>query len=506
VRLQFQVLERREVLSSQPLPVLMVIADQRDFYYQEYGDTRASLEAAGLDVQVAATTTAPSTPHAGSGQGAASGIVVPDLALADVDADNYSAIAFVGGWGSSMYQYAFPGDYANDHYDGDLTTKTIVNDLIGDFLAQDKYVAAVCHAVTVLAWARVDGVSPLAGKMVSVPWIGGPEVTYEGAHYENFAQMQYDQVVANGATANASSGVYGANSDSEVDDVVVDGRIITAEDNDTAAAFGATLATEVIAAFAADELAPGSIALVGGNLMVQGTAADDTVYIWTSGAGQAFAWLNGQMLGPVALAAGKRVIVHAGEGNDRIYATDSTAPVSIYGEGGHDCITGGHADDVLDGGDGWDRIWAGAGNDFVSGGAGNDVLDGREGNDILLGGAGDDSLCGSAGRDLLIGGAGADRMDGGADDDLLIGGTTSYDTGKAALLSILAAWSQPAPLAERAANLQAGLVDGVFLRWGESVFDDGAPDGFCGGLGADWFLAALSDLYAPTVDDLLTHA
>ena len=39
------------------------------------------------------------------------GNVRPDLALSDVKAEDYSAIVFVGGWGSSMYQYDFPGDY-----------------------------------------------------------------------------------------------------------------------------------------------------------------------------------------------------------------------------------------------------------------------------------------------------------------------------------------------------------------------------------------------------------
>ena len=34
------------------------------------------------------------------------GNVRPDLALSDVKAEDYSAIVFVGGWGSSMYQYS----------------------------------------------------------------------------------------------------------------------------------------------------------------------------------------------------------------------------------------------------------------------------------------------------------------------------------------------------------------------------------------------------------------
>ena len=49
-----ELLEARELLTAGVgdtgvLPVLMVVADQRDFYYQEYGDTRTGLEAEGID-------------------------------------------------------------------------------------------------------------------------------------------------------------------------------------------------------------------------------------------------------------------------------------------------------------------------------------------------------------------------------------------------------------------------------------------------------------------------
>jgi putative intracellular protease/amidase len=93
-------------------------------------------------------------PHQNSGQGWESGIVVPDLALSQVNEDDYSAIVFVGGWGSSMYQStAFPGDYFNDHYDGDVATKTLVNNLIGEFDAAEKYLGFICHATTIAAWS-----------------------------------------------------------------------------------------------------------------------------------------------------------------------------------------------------------------------------------------------------------------------------------------------------------------------------------------------------------------
>lgn len=256
--------EKASRAKSRPLPVLLVIADQQDFHYQEYAHSRYGLEATGVPVRVGATTTNPSIPHPNTGQAPGQdGAVIPDIALAEVDPAEYSAIAFVGGWGSSMYQYAFndpnfdgttdnfyvhgPYNGDDDLEDGEIgETKWVVNRLIGAFVAQGKPVAGICHGVTVLAWARVDGVSPLRGKRVSVPFIGSPATFYRGRWYADFQLGQYEQVVANGAIANRVSGQYG-NPRTVADDVVVDGRIITAENYDAAVAFGKVLAAEVIA-------------------------------------------------------------------------------------------------------------------------------------------------------------------------------------------------------------------------------------------------------------------
>lgn len=258
--------ENLETRLNPALPVLMVIADQQDFYYREYSDTHNSLVAAGVSVVVAATTTAPSTAHPNSGQGSGSGIVTPDIALSSVNAADYSAIVFVGGWGSSMYQYAFNDPdlngstdnyYFNGFYNGDTNLgdgimapqKIVVNNLINSFLAADKPTAGVCHGVTVLAWARVNGVSPLNGKHVAVPLtVGTPGMHYDGSDYAaGYALGQYQQVIANGAIASAVSGQYG-NPNTVADDVIVDGRIITAENFDSAAYFGTVIAQQVIAA------------------------------------------------------------------------------------------------------------------------------------------------------------------------------------------------------------------------------------------------------------------
>ncbi|MCC9606476.1 hypothetical protein LOC68_17670 [Blastopirellula sp. JC732] len=216
----------------EPLPVLIVIANQ-DFYYQEYADTRASLEAAGISVVVAAATLDTATPHTGSGEGPDGGHVQPDVTLFDVSAVDYSTIVFVGGWGSSQYQYAYEGTYDNGAYNGSVALHEATNNLINDFVAQDKYVTAICHGVSVLAYARVDGASPIAGHTVSAwgetaPSAGGVTVTTRS------------QIEANGATMVNSASV--GDPTTATDDVVVDGRIITAENYDSAALFGSVIA------------------------------------------------------------------------------------------------------------------------------------------------------------------------------------------------------------------------------------------------------------------------
>lgn len=585
-------LEKREVFA--PLPVLMVIADQQDFFYQEYGDTKLSLEEAGLTVEVAATTTLPSTPHSGSFEPADGGVVTPDVALADVNAADYSAIVFVGGWGSSMYQYAFEGNYYDTRYNGDPATKAVVNNLINDFVDQDKYVTAICHATTVLAYARVDGVSLVAGRTVTTPQggpytgNGGPGVFTNGVNYGYFQLPQRTMMEWNGAIVldGGSVGIAGTSTD----DVVVDGKIITAQDNFSAREFGRVIGERINAddvpppppppvnnapviadqsfvlaenspigttaglvlasdpdagqqfsyeildgntnaAFAIDALTgalnvafqaaidfettptfqltirvtdngnpalssdaiitvnlqdvnetpPGPVSTSGPNVIVQGTPGTDYIYVWTNGAGQPMVWIAGQVYGAFTLGAGGRVIVYGGEGSDYIYATDSSAPVMIYGQGGHDVITGGSADDNIDGGAGFDRISGMAGNDTLLAGDNGALLDGGAGNDLLVGGAADDYLFGREGNDLLIGGNGHDSLEGGGGEDLLIGRATDYDTHLLSLKALFANWQSTGSSASTFSALTAAIID------------DGLNDRLIGGDGADWLSVFAGD-------------
>lgn len=587
----FEQLEKREVFA--PLPVLMVIADQRDFFYQEYGDTKLSLEEAGLSVQVAATTTRPSTPHSGSGEPTSGGVVTPALPLSAVEASDYSAIVFVGGWGSSMYQYAVNANYYEARYNGDPATKAIVNNLINDFVDQDKYVTAICHATTVLAYARVDGVSPVAGKLVATPQggatgNGGPGGFINGQNYNYFELAQRTMMEWNGAVVSPSMSI--GNPYTSADDVVVDGRIITAQDNFSARAFGRVIGERLIsedvpppppppvnhapqiasqdfqlaensplgttaglviasdpdagqtlsyaivggntnAAFAIDsvtgrlnvafagaidfettplfqltirvtdsgnpalaseatvtvhlqdvnETPPGPVYRLGNNVIVQGTAGTDYIYIWSSGPGQVMTWIAGQCYGPYALASSGRVVVYGGDGTDYIYATDSYAPVTIYGEGGHDLITGGYANDIIDGGAGYDRISGMGGDDQLFGGANGSILDGGAGNDLLVGGSADDRIYGRSGNDVLIGGDGHDYLDGGAGEDLLIGRATSYDVNLLALQSLFAEW-----------NL-TGLAGNTRQTLTAAMMNDGLNDCLIGGDGDDWLAVLAGD-------------
>ena len=223
--------------TDQPQPVLLVISNQ-DFWYQDYADTRAALEAQGLEVVVAATTTQVAQPHAGSGQGRDGGWVVPDLALKNVDAGGYSGIVFSGGWGMSQYQYAIEGTYRNSAYRGDAVTKQIVNDLIGEFVRQDKYVAAVCYGVSVLAYARVDGESLLAGRYVT--GFNGPAPMIDGS-----VRSVRENITLNGAVMFQSAEL--GDPTTSTDDVYIDGKIITAENFDSAARFGELVGQNIIA-------------------------------------------------------------------------------------------------------------------------------------------------------------------------------------------------------------------------------------------------------------------
>lgn len=223
-----------------PAPILVVVAS-RDFAYDEYEALRASFEGAGVEVRVASASMEPATSWGGQLFGMSDGsvrTVRSDVALPLADASDYSGVVFVGGWGSSMYQYAFEGTYSNVAYRRDRLVVEAVNRLVGEFLAASKPVGAVGHGVSVLAWARVDGVSPLRKKTVTAWAGGGPGFRLGGRTYADATVATRWHVERNGGSMPLSAAV--GDPTTSHDDVVVDGRIITAENWNAIEAFGPT--------------------------------------------------------------------------------------------------------------------------------------------------------------------------------------------------------------------------------------------------------------------------
>lgn len=110
-----------------------------------------------------------------------------------------------------------------------------------------------------------------------------------------------------------------------------------------------------------------------------------------------------------------RIDVLGGGGDDEIALDERTGPMPparIFGEGGHDIITGGSSADFLDGGTGNDTIFGKGGTDNLSGSDGLDTLTGGDGDDQVSGGNQDDQLIWNPGddTDLYDGDAGTDTL------------------------------------------------------------------------------------------------
>jgi hypothetical protein len=104
-----------------------------------------------------------------------------------------------------------------------------------------------------------------------------------------------------------------------------------------------------------------------------------------------------------------RVVANAGDGDDRLDASDLvTATATLRGGAGRDYLGAGDQADVLEGDDGDDSLTGGAGDSTLRGGAGNDLLYGGAGSELLDGGADTDTLQGNAGVDVYRGGDGTD--------------------------------------------------------------------------------------------------
>lgn len=120
------------------------------------------------------------------------------------------------------------------------------------------------------------------------------------------------------------------------------------------------------------------------------------------------------------------VTVNAGAGDDRIVPNSQyTAPATLNGGDGNDCLVGSAGTQTIYGDAGRDTLHGGDGADLLKGGGGSDVIVGDGGADRLYGGAGDDALDGAGGSDQLFGEDGRDALYSGPGDDRLFGGASA---------------------------------------------------------------------------------
>ncbi len=219
--------------------------------------------------------------------------------------------------------------------------------------------------------------------------------------------------------------------------------------------------------------------------------------------------------------AGETIIVHGGQGNDKIIVSNKAGLAwesHLFGGEGSDLLVGGDRADVLRGGPGADRISGkggadrifgddgndflfgnggndriagGAGNDHLFGGAGLDLLIGNSGNDLLLGnlgddilsgGSGDDRLWGGAGRDVMFGGQGRDRLYGGGEQDLLVGNVATFENDNSVLRHVRDLWFvRSVPFERRVESLRVVINS-------SSLVDDAISDLLFGQADQDWLV------------------
>jgi len=149
----------------------------------------------------------------------------------------------------------------------------------------------------------------------------------------------------------------------------------------------------------------------GSTLVVNGTSGDDTIVV--SGKSSAIAvTINGRAMSGSPFAGVGKIVVNAGDGDDRVNLSGLFLNATANGGFGNDTLIGTAGDDVLNGE---------AGDDSLDGGAGDDNLLGGDGNDTLTGGAGVDVFHGEAGADTLdaVDGIADSLLDTGADADVL---------------------------------------------------------------------------------------
>lgn len=93
-------------------------------------------------------------------------------------------------------------------------------------------------------------------------------------------------------------------------------------------------------------------------------------------------------------------VIHAGDGDDTVDASNNATGITLYGGAGNDTLIGSAYTDYLYGEDGDDHLYGNAGSDVIYGGSGTDYASGGDGNDTFYlgtgwtadGGAGNDTV------------------------------------------------------------------------------------------------------------------
>jgi len=133
----------------------------------------------------------------------------------------------------------------------------------------------------------------------------------------------------------------------------------------------------------------------GGQLVILGDAADNTIVVSRDAAG--VIKVND---GAVAIRGGTPTVAN-------------TSRFQIFGLSGHDTLSLHESNGALPAA----NLFGGAGNDMLTGGSRDDLLFGQAGNDTMFGRGGVDRLFGGADSDTLIGGAANDLAFGESGND-----------------------------------------------------------------------------------------
>jgi hypothetical protein len=198
--------------------------------------------------------------------------------------------------------------------------------------------------------------------------------------------------------------------------------------------------------------------LVGGNLVIRGTAGADVISVQQTvvqdrAAATGLATVSVRINdGPSQLfdvPENARISVKAGAGNDTVTLGDDPLDTSVSKTGAAALFRGMPAGmrAVVDGG---------AGDDIISGGEGDDRMSGGRGDDRISGNGGDDRLAGNAGRDSVFGGDGDDRLTGGQGRDVFYDADSAHERSDFRTRRVAADELREAPLKQSLPPLGSG--------------------------------------------------